>query len=91
MPHAAGEKQEMTNSRMKKIELNSKEINDWKRDNWNLYASTSLPWRNNKTKLLRFWINGNGWFRIVFGDDVIYEGTQLTNAIASWDSAAKYD
>lgn len=70
---------------MKKIELNAAAINDWKKYHWNLYASTHAP----DKKLLRLWINWNGWFRVVHGDEILYEGTQLTHAIAAWCSVTK--
>lgn len=72
---------------MVKYKLSAEDINDWKRDYWVLYTSTSLPWIKGKTKLLRMWINGNGWYRVTFGGDILYEGTQITHAIAAWDAA----
>ncbi len=71
---------------MKKIILDPGKIIKWKEEHWNLYASTSMPYGKNMTKLLRLYINGNGWFRVTFGVDVLYEGTQLTHVIAAWDS-----
>ena len=71
---------------MEKIILDPTKINEWKEDHWNLYASQSIPHGKNMTKLLRLYINGNGWFKVTFGIDVLYEGTQMTHVIAAWDS-----
>ena len=72
---------------MKKIILDPAEIIEWKEGHWNLYASQSIPHgRNSMTKLLRLHINSNGWFKVTFGIDVLYEGTQMTHVIAAWDS-----
>ena len=69
----------------KKLILDPKEINDWKKNQWNLYASQSINYKG-IPMLLRLWINNNGEFRVNFGCRNLYEGTQLTHAIAAWDS-----
>jgi len=65
-----------------KLELDASNLSDWMENNWNLYSSQMY-----KDKLLRLWINGNGIYRVNYGEDVIYEGSQMTHAIAAWESA----
>lgn len=66
---------------MQKLELNVSELTDWRSSQWNLYASQMY-----KTKLLRLWLNAHGMYRVYYGEDVIYEGSQMTHAIAAWES-----
>ena len=66
---------------MKKTELNAQEINDWMYDCWHIYSSQTYY-----GKLLRLWINGQGCYRVIHGDETLYEGSQMTHAIAAWDA-----
>ena len=66
---------------MKKTELNAQEINAWK-TLWGLCSSQMY----NK-KMLRLWINRTGNYRVSYGNKVLYEGSQMTHAIAAWDTA----
>lgn len=70
---------------MKKSELNARDINKWMRDHWYLYASQLYGKPLGKT--LRLWINGQGRYRVIHGDEILYEGSQMTRAIAAWDTA----
>lgn len=65
-----------------KLELDVNNLTVWRSTQWNLYASQMY-----KTKLLRLWMNADGMYRVYHGEDVIYEGSQMTHAIAAWDSA----
>lgn len=38
-------------------------------------------------KLLRLWMNADGMYRVYYGEDILYEGSQMTHAIAAWESA----
>ena len=67
---------------MKKTELNAQEINDWMYDHWNLYSSEMC-----NEKLLCLWINGQGCYRVIHGDETLYEGSQMTHAIDAWNKA----
>ena len=64
---------------MKKIQINAKDLQDWMRDSWSLYASQSI-----NGKSLKLWVSNLIEYRVVFGDDVLYEGSQMTHAIAAW-------
>lgn len=65
-----------------KIKLEASKLAEWRSSQWNLYSSQMY-----KTKLLRLCTNANGMYRVHHGEDVIYEGSQMTHAIAAWDSA----
>lgn len=65
---------------MNKIELNAQAINDWMRDHWTLYSTQKCD-----EKMLRFLISGQGSYRVVHGSEILYEGLQITQAIAAWD------
>jgi len=65
-----------------KTELSTVDVSKWLDNHWNLYAS-----QVHKGKLLRFYINGNRIFRVTFGKAILYEGSQMTHAIAAWDTA----
>lgn len=68
----------------KKIELDAQELSDWMCNHWNLYSS-----QTHDGKLLRLWINCNGTYRTVHGGEILYEGSQMTHAIAAWDSTQR--
>ena len=64
-----------------KMQINAGELQDWMRDTWQVYAS-----QYTRGSLLRFWVNGLSEYRVIFGEDILYEGSQMTHAIAAWDS-----
>ena len=66
---------------MKKIIIDPGELQEWLKTKWTLYASQQV-----RGDLLRLWHNGLGEFRVVHGDDVLYQGNQMTHAIAAWES-----
>jgi len=65
-----------------KLEINTAKLSDWMNDNWNLYSSQMFM-----DKLLRLRLNSRGIYRVTYGDDILYEGSQVTHAIAAWESA----
>jgi hypothetical protein len=67
---------------MKKIVIDAAELQTWLHETWHLYASQFVD-----GKLLRLWTNGLIEYRVVYGDEVLYEGSQMTHAIAAWESA----
>lgn len=66
---------------MSKMEIEPKELLGWMKDNWVLYASTTI--NGSRAKLL---VNNNGWFKVVYADETLYEGTQMTHVLAAWES-----
>jgi len=65
-----------------KIRLNETDINVWMHDHWNICCSQTY-----NEKLLRWWVNGNGIFRVAYGSEILYEGSQITHALAAWNAA----
>ena len=66
---------------MERIVLNPQDIQDWMRDSWGLYAS---DWVNDK--LLRLWINYLTEYKVEYDGIRIYQGSQMTHAIAAFES-----
>ena len=64
----------------KKMELKKETLTEWLDDTWNLYASQMFS-----GKLLRMHINGNGVYRIVHGEAVLYQGIDIDVAINTWN------
>ena len=67
---------------MTTITLRPEDIQEWMRDSWSLYASDTIDGR-----LLRLWINHLIQYRVVLDNKVLYEGSQMTHAIAAWEKA----
>ena len=65
-----------------KMELNPETLREWMSDMWTLYASQMF-----NGKLLRLHINGSGVYRITHGETVLYQGNQMTHALAAWAAA----
>lgn len=65
-----------------KTKLDTLDVYDWMDNHWNLYSSQVY-----EGKLLRFWVNCQGKYRVVYGNETLYEGSQMTHAIAAWDTA----
>ena len=64
---------------MKVIELDPQELQDWMRDTWQLYASDNV-----NGALRRLWVNHLIEYKVVYGNDILYQGSQMTHAIAAW-------
>lgn len=64
----------------KKIEINPEELQDWLQNTWHLYASQGF-----NGELLRLWINSLNQYRVVYGDEILYEGSQMTHALSAWE------
>jgi len=58
------------------------DIERFRRETWVLYASQSY-----KHKLLRLYVNCIEQYRVTYGDDVLYEGTDVSAAYAAWRAA----
>lgn len=67
---------------MKKLELNAQEISNWMNDYWIMYSTQMY-----NGKLLRLWINMQRNYRVTYGNETLYEGSQMTHAIAAWNAA----
>ena len=67
---------------MKKMQLDANELQEFLKTSWHLYAS---QWIDGKR--LRLSANCLIEYRVEFGDEIIYEGSQMTHAIAAWESA----
>lgn len=67
---------------MKKSELNVQDLSDWMHNHWYLYATQTISGGT-----LRLRVNGQGRYRVTHGDETLYEGSQMTHAIAAWDAA----
>ena len=67
---------------MQKIEITARDLQDWMGNTWQLYASQIVD-----RKVLRLWVNHLIVYRVNYGDSVLYEGSQMTHAIAAWESA----
>ena len=69
---------------MKPIKIDPTELQKWMHKSWQVYASDSSG-----EMLKRFWVNCNGWYRVVLGADEIflYEGSRITHALAAWEQA----
>ena len=64
-----------------KLELDTQKLSDWMNDNWTLYSSQMYM-----EKLLRLHLNSKGMYKVTYGEDIIYHGSQMTHAIAAWES-----
>lgn len=64
-----------------KMEIDLDDISDWMNHKWSLYRSQT--YRDVK---LRFLTSCRGTYRVIYGEYTIYEGSQLTHAIAAWES-----
>lgn len=65
-----------------KIALLEKDIQYWKDTTWQLYASQMY-----EKELLRLWISCRGVYKVSYGKNNLYEGSQLTHAVAAWEAA----
>jgi len=67
---------------MSRPRLDWGELSKWKSETWQIYASAQLI-----DGTLTLWINFGGRYRVRYGREVLYEGSQLTHAAAAWDDA----
>ena len=65
---------------MTKHIIDCSEISNWK-NKYHIY--TSQPFNG---KSLKFLMNNFGIYKITYGSKIIYQGSQLTHAIAAWES-----
>ncbi|MCK5133259.1 MAG: hypothetical protein KAR40_14040 [Candidatus Sabulitectum sp.] len=65
----------------KKIKIDLELMRECREGNWNLYASQRY-----NDKLLRLWTNSVGYYKVEYGGEVIYEGSQLTHMLEAWKS-----
>lgn len=56
--------------------LSNKELNDWRENAKILYASRSI-----NGKAMKMWAHANGKMRIFIGDEMIYDGDDVNEAI----------
>ena len=56
---------------MKKSELNAQDLSDWMHNHWYLYATQAIS-----GEILRLWVSGQGRYRVIHGDETLYEGIQ---------------
>ena len=66
---------------MKRITLRPDDIQEWMQDSWQLYASEEVD-----GKRLRLWINHLIEYKVVLDGEILYMGSQMTHAIAAWES-----
>ena len=66
---------------MKRITLRPDDIQEWMRNSWQLYASDYVG-----EKSLRLWINHLIEYKVEYNFKIIYQGSQMTHAIAAWES-----
>lgn len=67
---------------MKPIIINPTDLQNWLKETWHLYASQSID----GNKLLRFWVNGLIEYKVVYENEILYQGSQMTHAITAWES-----
>jgi len=72
----------MKGDNVNKSIIDPKEFQDWMCNSWHLYASQHID-----GKLLRLWTSGLIEYRVIYGDKILYEGSQMTHAIAAWENA----
>ena len=65
---------------MKRIILRPEDIQEWMRNSWQLYASDYVG-----EKSLRLWINHLIEYKVEYNFKIIYQGSQMTHAIAAWE------
>ena len=70
---------------MRRIQLDPNELQEWMRDSWQQYASETIR-LNKSTKQLSLWVNHLIEYRVKYGPEILYEGSQMTHAIAAWES-----
>ena len=51
------------------------------REAWQLYASDNID-----GKLRRLWVSPMNQYRVIHGNDIKYQGSQMTRAIAAWEA-----
>ena len=66
---------------MKKTFLTDNELQSYINLHWILYASETF-----KGKLLRFFYNGVGVFKVVYDGSVIYLGSDMSKALKSFNT-----
>lgn len=66
---------------MVKTQLNVDQILDWMRDNWVQYASTDVLGDR-----LRIYVNNFGQYKVEYKRQILYQGSQLSHALAAWES-----
>jgi hypothetical protein len=73
---------------MEKIRIDAGEVLEFKRKQMVLYASQTIPKGGNSDLrvLIRFFVGFPQFYQVNKGNEVVYEGSQLTHAIAAWDS-----
>jgi len=63
-----------------KIKVNAALLCTWKHNTWTLYASQLFM-----GKVLRLYVNLNGRYKVIHGEDILYEGTVMEHAISVWN------
>jgi len=66
---------------MKKIVLNLEDFSLWMQTNWCQYASQTV-----RDKRLRLLVNNYNQYKVLYESKVLYQGSQMTHAIAAWES-----
>jgi len=70
------------------LDLNN--IHDWRANAWTTYAAESIASKENDCLYrLKFKCNCVGHYRVTLAGNILYQGSQLTTAVAAWESAHK--
>lgn len=63
-------------------ELDSKQLNEWMSQKWDMYAS-----HPRRKKTLRFYVSMAGQFKVTLDTKVLYSGQQMTHALEVFRAA----